>query len=257
MRERSGTTIVNMSPGTPLGLRTLRTIRMPSASVGGINIEMTISIRAVLWDLDGTLIDSEEYHWQAWRDTMAAAGRPITHAEFLTTFGWRNDAILPLWLGEHATPAEIERLGDAKEEHYRALVRAGGLMPLPGVAEWIERLHREGWREAIATSAPRANLDCVLEVLRLGAAFDALIGAEDVTHGKPAPDVFLTAAAKVGADPRNCVVVEDADAGIEAGKRAGMRTIGISRNGKARAADIVVPSLTELPEDAFRRLLHS
>lgn len=216
---------------------------------------MTNPVRAVLWDLDGTLIDSEEYHWQAWRDTMAAEGRPITHAEFLVTFGWRNDAILPKWLGERATPGEIERIGDAKEEQYRALVRAGGLSPLPGVAEWIERLHKEGWREAIATSAPRANLECVLEVLHLGCAFDALISAEDVVHGKPAPDVFLSAAAKAGADPKNCIVVEDADAGIEAGKRAGMRTIGISRNGKARAADVVVASLTELPENTFRHLL--
>ena len=216
---------------------------------------MGIHIRAVLWDLDGTIVDSEEYHWQAWRDTMASEGRPITHAEFLSTFGWRNDAILPLFLGDRATPSEIERIGDAKEEHYRALVRAGGLTPLPGAAEWIERLHKEGWREAIATSAPRANLECVLDVLRLGDAFDAFVSAEDVTHGKPAPDVFLSAAAKLGADPKNCIVVEDADAGVEAGKRAGMRTVGVSRNGKARAADIVVSSLAELAEDTFRGLV--
>jgi beta-phosphoglucomutase len=189
--------------------------------------------RAVLWDLDGTLVDSEQYHWLAWRDTMVAEGRPITHEEFLATFGWRNDAILPLWLGERATPSEIARVGDFKEAKYRELVRARGLEPLPGAARWITQLRAERWRQAIATSAPRANLECVLEVTGLGHSFDALVSAEDVTHG----------------------VVEDADAGIEAARRAGMRTIGISRNGRAQAADIVVPALTQLAEDAFRGLL--
>lgn len=212
-------------------------------------------IRGVLWDLDGTLVDSEEYHWQAWRDTMAAEGRPVTRTKFLETFGWRNDAILPHWLGGRATPEAIARIGDEKEERYRALVRAGGLSPLPGAAEWVRRLREDGWRQAVASSAPRANIEAVLEVLGMAAAFEATVGAEDVRHGKPAPDVFLAAAARIGAAPSNSVVVEDADAGVEAGRRAGCRTVGVSRNGKARAADVVTASLDSLPLDTFRRLV--
>ncbi len=77
--------------------------------------------KSVLWDLDGTLVDSEEYHWLAWRDTMAAEGVSLTHPEFLKTFGLRNDAIIPQWIPD-ATPEQINQIGDAKEQLYRRLV---------------------------------------------------------------------------------------------------------------------------------------
>jgi len=210
---------------------------------------------AVLWDLDGTLVDSEEYHWLAWRDTMASEGLPITRDEFLKTFGLRNDEILPRWLGAAATPARIQQIADAKEQRYRNLIRAGGLDALPGAAEWLERLHAEGWRQAIASSAPRKNVETVLEVTRLADCFQALVSAEDVTIGKPDPQVFLTAASRLGAAPAQCIVVEDAAAGVEAARRAGMRSIGVSRNGKQLPADIAVASLADLPADCFAHLL--
>lgn len=100
--------------------------------------------RAVLWDMDGTLVDSAEYHWQAWRDTMSCEGSPITHALFLATFGQRNDSILRQWLGEKATPEWIRLIGDAKEALYRHLVREHGIAALPGALEWVNLLHRQG-----------------------------------------------------------------------------------------------------------------
>src|SRR5215813_389001 len=93
--------------------------------------------RAVLWDMDGTLIDSEESHWISWRDTMAREGIVITREQFLSSFGQRNDSILPRWLGASATPERMERIGNAKEELYRHLIRTGGISPLPGVAHWV------------------------------------------------------------------------------------------------------------------------
>jgi beta-phosphoglucomutase len=212
--------------------------------------------RAVLWDMDGTLVDSEEFHWLSWRDTMAAEGIPITHDQFVITFGQRNDSILPRWLGADAMADRIQRVGDAKEELYRRLVRESGLAPLPGAAEWVRRLQRENWRQAVASSAPRANLDVVLEVIGLRGCFQAVVSAEDVTAGKPDPQVFLTAAARLGASPSQCVVVEDAAAGVEAARRAGMRSIGVSRK-STLAADIAASSLTELAPDVFVRLLAS
>jgi beta-phosphoglucomutase family hydrolase len=208
---------------------------------------------AVLWDMDGTLVDSEEFHWLSWRDTMSAEGVPVTHDQFLATFGQRNDAILPNWLGAGATPERIQRIGDAKEALYRTLVRERGIHPLPGAREWIERLHQEGWRQAIASSAPRANVEVVLEVLGLTTDFEAIVSAEDVTAGKPDPQVFLKAAAKLGIPPARCIVVEDAAAGVEAARRAGMRSIGVSR-GTPLQADRAVRSLADLPEDAFRQI---
>lgn len=212
--------------------------------------------RAVLWDMDGTLADSSEFHWLSWQDVLAAEGVSITRDDFHATFGWRNREILKLWLGEGATPERIVRIGDGKEEAYRALLRAGGIEPLPGAAEWIRTLRDAGWRQAIASSAPRANIETMVEALHFGALIDAFLGAEDVTRGKPEPDVFLTAAARVGVPPERCIVVEDAAAGIEAGKRAGMVTIGVG-GGNVGAADLVVRSLRDLPADAFSVLLNS
>ncbi len=211
--------------------------------------------RAVLWDMDGTLIDSEEFHWISWRNALATEGIAITREQFLSSFGQRNDSIIPRWLGNASTPERIERIANAKEELYRHLVRRDGISPLPGVANWIHRLHKEGWLQAIASAAPRANIDAVLEALSATHIFQGIVSADDVQRGKPDPEVFLTAASRVGVSPERCIVVEDAVAGVQGARSAGMRSIGISRNGKHLPADIVVQSLDLLASDAFETLL--
>jgi len=210
---------------------------------------------AVLWDLDGTLVDSEEYHWRAWKETLDRAGVAVTYQDFLSSFGQRNDAILAKWLGENAGAGKIEQIGNDKEERYRELVRHEGLVPLPGAAEWVARLHQEGWRQAIASSAPRSNVETVLDALRMRPWFQAAVSAEDVREGKPAPDVFLAAAARLGAEPHGCVVVEDARAGVEAARRAGMRSIGVGKNAQTLGADLAAETLSSLPLDTFSEIL--
>jgi len=211
--------------------------------------------KAVLWDLDGTLVDSAEFHWRAWRDVMAEEGLPVTHEQFVQSFGKRNDLILTGWLGEDADPERMRRLSEEKESRFRALVRANGIEPLPGVREWVARLHDEGWLHAIATSAPRANLEVLSGAMGMGRYFGAGVAAEDVTHGKPDPEVFLLAAARLGAEPGRSIVVEDAPTGIEAGRRAGMYTVGVSLLHTLPDADVYVSTLTELPASTFDRLL--
>jgi HAD superfamily hydrolase (TIGR01509 family) len=210
--------------------------------------------RAVLWDLDGTLVDSEEYHWRAWRDTMVAEGFPITREQFLASFGQRNDRILGGWLGGEVDRERVRRIGDAKEVLYRRLVAEEGLSPLPEAAEWVNRLGSAGWQQAIASSAPRENVKVVLRTLGLSGAFQAIVSAEDVSAGKPDPQVFLLAAARLGVRPARCVVVEDAAPGIEAARRAGMASIGV-RGAATAAADLSVESLDELPPGIFGRLI--
>jgi len=211
--------------------------------------------RAVLWDMDGTLIDSEEFHWISWRDTMAKEDIAITHEQFLSSFGQRNDSIIPQWLGAAATPERVERIANAKEELYRDLVRQNGISPLPGVAIWVHRLHEQGWLQAVASAAPRANTEVVLEALAATHVFQAIVSAEDVHKGKPDPEVYLTAASRVGVLPERCIVVEDAVAGIEGARRAGMRSIGVTHDGEHLAADVVVTALDLLDADAFETLL--
>lgn len=209
----------------------------------------------MLWDLDGTLVDSGEYHYEAWRETMAGLGRAWSRAKFAETFGQRNDAILQRVIGPQVSAAEIQRIGDAKEAHYRALVRARGISALPGVREWLNRLRAGGWRQAIASSGPRRNAETILAALALQDAFDAVIAAEDVVRGKPDPEVFSAAAARLGAAAAHCVVVEDVPMGIEAGRRAGMHTLGVLNTHAHLDADRVVRSLADLEADAFERLL--
>ncbi len=211
--------------------------------------------RAVLWDMDGTLINSEEYHWVSWRDTMANEGIAISHERFLSSFGQRDDSIIPRWLGAAPTPERIERIANAKEELYRHLVRTNGISPLPGVATWVHRLHDQGWLQAVASSAPRPNIEVVLEALVAAHSFQAIVCAEDVSKGKPDPEVYLTAASRLGVSPERCIVVEDAVAGIEGARLAGMRSIGVSHNGQDLGADLVVKSLDLLDPSAFERLL--
>jgi beta-phosphoglucomutase len=210
--------------------------------------------RAVLWDLDGTLVDSGDYHWRSWRDTLAAEGHSLTYQQFLDSFGQRNDRILTGWLGADAPAPTITRIGDAKEALYREFARREGLVALPGAIEWVKKLHADGWLQAIASSAPRANVDVMLEAVGLTTYLEAVVAAEDVTIGKPDPQVFLTAAARLGVRPSRCIVVEDAAAGIEAARAGGMRSIGVSPTGELRA-DLFVRSLADLPPDVFDRLL--
>lgn len=210
--------------------------------------------RAVLWDLDGTLVDSAPHHWIAWRDTMLAEGVAIRYEQFLATFGKKNDLILREWLGEDVAPDRSRRIGEEKEAHYRRLVAARGLGPLPGAATWVARLHADGWRQAIASSAPRLNVEAVMRVVDFGGAFGAVVSAEDVSAGKPDPEVFLTAAARLGVPPARSIVVEDAAAGIEAARRAGMRSVGVSPHVTLQA-DISARSLDQLPPGTFERLL--
>jgi beta-phosphoglucomutase family hydrolase len=213
-----------------------------------------VTTRAVLWDLDGTLVDSEEFHWQSWRDALAPEGLSITHDQFLASFGKKNDPIMREWLGAGYTPERATRLAEAKEDDYRRLVSTHGLTALPGAREWLAALHAAGWRQAIVTSAPAANASVMLRALGLGDVFEVVVTAEDVLNGKPDPEVFLKGASRLGVPPSRSIVVEDAAAGVEGARRAGMKSIGVSRH-IALSADLVVSSLTALAPDAFDRLL--
>lgn len=210
--------------------------------------------RAVLWDLDGTLVDSEEFHWLSWRDTMRPEGVELTYAQFLASFGQRNDRIVPGWLGPDVDAARIRRIGEDKETEYRRLAEAHGLTPLPSARDWLTTLRAAGWKQAIASSAPRLNVEMMLRVAGLEGYLDAIVSADDVTIGKPDPEVFLKAAEKLSVPPARCIVVEDAQAGVEGAKRAGMRSVGVTKNGEL-SADVFVRSLVDLPPDTFESLI--
>ena len=211
----------------------------------------------VLWDMDGVIVDTGEYHYRAWSHVLAEAGLPFSQEQFRATFGMNNIGILTLMFGRAPTASEITVMDDGKEQYFRELIR-GDVRPLPGVRSWLVSLHEAGVRQAIASSAPPENIDFFVDELDLAEWFDARVSGTGMP-GKPAPDVFLTAARAIGLPPERCVVIEDAIPGVEAARRAGMKCIAVTTTNPAEsltAADVVVPSLAELAPDTVWRLLN-
>src|SRR5687768_6660643 len=173
--------------------------------------------RAAIWDVDGTLVDTAELHFLAWQAACRELGRDFTRADFAATFGRRNPEILAHLFGDRLGPDEVARLGDHKEDLYRAAARRG-ITLLPGAAALLDGLHQAGFRQAIGSSAPRANLDLILELTGVARHFQAVASSEDTQRGKPDPQVFLVAAQRLGVEPGRCVVFEDAVAGVEAAR---------------------------------------
>ena len=217
--------------------------------------------RAVIWDVDGTLVDTAELHFQSWLRLARELDKPFTRADFAATFGRRNPEIIRALFDSHYSEAEIDELGFRKEEYYRAGARRG-VQLLPGVRALLEGLRDAGFKQAIGSSAPRQNLDLILDLTQTAPFFAALVSQEDTQRGKPDPKVFLLAAAKLGVAPTNCVVMEDAVAGVQAAKAGSMKCVAVTFVGhhapellKQAGADLVVKTLGEVTAASIERLL--
>ena len=212
---------------------------------------------AVLWDMDGVLVDTAPFHRQAWETLSQEAGFPMSNEDFRHTFGWRNKEILRELIGPGISDERVIELGDHKEELYRDLVW-GNVKPLPGATELLRKLHRAGFRQAVASSAPRANIELILEELGIEDYFAVVLCDRDVERGKPDPQVFLQAAQRLDVTPACCLVIEDAVMGVRAAKGAGMACLAVATTHPAEGlgeADRVVASLTEVIVGDVKRLL--
>jgi beta-phosphoglucomutase len=208
---------------------------------------------AIIWDVDGTLVDTAEQHFSAWSRLAAELNLPFTRADFAATFGMRNPEILRQLFFPDATDERCRELAERKEELYRASVREEGTQLLPGVAALLSGFAARGCPQAVGSSAPLGNLDLLLGATDIRRYFTAVVSGDDVSRGKPDPEVFLTAAARLGAAPERCVVFEDAVAGVEAARAGGMRCVAVTFVGhhpaeklRAAGADLVVGSLADV-----------
>lgn len=181
----------------------------------------------VIFDMDGVLVDSSQAHFEAWKWLGEREGVPFSEGFFQQTFGMHNQQILPLWLERELPQSEVDRLAFAKEARYRELAPTL-LKPIEGVLSLIGQLSEQGVLLAVGSSGPLPNIRLILQTLGLEQAFRALSTGEDVTHGKPDPEVFLVAARRLGLPPQRCLVVEDAPQGVEAARRAGMAVLAIT-----------------------------
>jgi len=210
---------------------------------------------SAIFDWDGVVIDSSALHEKSWDLLAAETGLVLPAGHFKRGFGRKNQIIIPEILGWTTDPIEINLLADRKEVLYRELVREQGVVVLPGARELLGALRDAGIPRAIGSSTPRLNIETIFSVTGLGEFFDGMVTADDVTHGKPDPEVFLKAAATLGAEPARCVVFEDALAGIEAAHRGGMKAVGVATTNPLEAlshADLVVYRLTEVTIEKLR-----
>lgn len=209
---------------------------------------------AVIFDVDGVLVDSYDAHFQGWRRLYEELGRGYTEAEFVAGFGRVSRDILRADLGDGISDDQIAELAARKEAYYRDVIR-DALPAMDGASELIAALAEAGFRLGVGSSGPPENVATVLERLPGGDRFHAIVTGNDVSRGKPDPQVFQIAAERLAVPPAHCAVVEDAVHGIEAAQRAGMAAIalvGTATRAELAAADLVVDSLRELTADAIR-----
>jgi len=204
--------------------------------------------KAVIWDMDGVICDSGSCHYLAWNRVMSRWGVLVTEEVFRDGFGTRTDAFVRSLVGDRVPETQVQKIALFKERFFRRMVR-GNLKPLPGVVSLLNSLKKAGYRQAVASSAPLANIRLTLNELDIADDFDTIVSGDDVTEGKPSPQIFRMAGEKLGVEPSRCLVIEDAVVGIKAAHRAGMLCLAVTNTypaGRLRAAEKVVKSLADV-----------
>lgn len=214
---------------------------------------------AAIFDWDGVIIDSSRAHEVAWDRLGAETGRALPEGHFKAGFGRKNDHIIPHILKWELPAEEVTRLGRRKEALYREVLKELGIAPLPGVKEFLDRLRFAGVPCAVGSSTERENIDTIMRIIGFEGYFGTIVAADDVTRGKPDPQVFLMGAHRLGVAPAQCVVFEDAFAGLDAAHAGGMKAVGVATTHPAEKlrplADRVVHRLDELAVDELRGLV--
>ena len=188
---------------------------------------MAGKIRAAIFDMDGTLVDNMHFHQQAWFSFLEDQGLNVTLEEYHA----KNAGILPEIMARffpEVTDLEaLYALGRKKEEKYQEIYRPH-IKALPGLESFLSTLRLAGVKIGLATAADRGNIDFTLEALGIREHFDVIIGAEEVSKGKPDPEVFLVTAQNLGVEPDTCVAFEDSHPGLRSALAAGMRVVGLA-----------------------------
>ncbi|MDG3003831.1 HAD family hydrolase [Paludisphaera mucosa] len=201
-----------------------------------------------IFDHDGVLVDTLKLHQDSWVAMGRETGLAVTPELILETFGMTNATILRKILGESLSDADVLAYSDRKEHIYRELAR-GRIVLMDGAREFLDAMTEAGALLAIGSSGVRLNLELTVEECGLHGRFATIVAGEDVTRGKPDPQVFLLAASRSGVPAARSIVFEDAPVGIRAAKAAGMLAVGVTSSHDAAAlhaagADLIVPDLS-------------
>lgn len=209
-------------------------------------------IKAFIFDLDGVLTDTSEYHFRAWKRLADEEGISFNREDNEKLRGVSRRASLELILKDRQLPEEkMREFMDRKNSYYLAFIKSISEKDLlPGALPLLQELRSKQFRLALASASK--NAPQVIEGLRIGSFFDVIADGNSVEKTKPAPDLFLFAAEKLAVTPGLCIVVEDAEAGITAARAAGMRTIGIGPEERVGEADYIYPSVAAIRLEDIR-----
>lgn len=216
-------------------------------------------MKGIIFDMDGVLVLNMHIHTEAFRMVCAEYGVECTDEMFRPTFGKGNDEIIPILFPQQIIEqAGLKNIADQKEATYRRLA-AEQLEPAPGLVKFLEQLRAHGIKCAVGSSGPTANVEFVLEKCGIAGYFDAIASGDMVRHAKPDPEVFLLAAKLLGLPAAECIVIEDAFAGIEAARAAGTKVIAMTSTNSRQAlaatgADLVIDSFLEIDYAAVAAL---
>lgn len=219
--------------------------------------QMTASY-AVIFDMDGVIVDNMPYHRKAWAEFFERHNPPMRLEDFIPHMGKSNEDLLTVLFGKTITKEEICVLGEEKEALYREIY-APEVAPLSGFIDFLRSLKDNNVKTAVATAAPKVNLDFLFEHINLRNDFDALIADSEVDKGKPDPEIYLKAAEKLDYPPERCLVFEDSLAGIQAAINARMKVIGVATTNppeKMQNAKLVIKDFTEINIDRINNLMH-
>jgi len=213
---------------------------------------------AVIFDMDGVIVDSNPYHKEAWLQFAEKHNVELKEEEVPEKiFGKTNTNALRDVFGKDFTPEENEQLGEEKEAIYRDL-HAKDLEPITGLRDFLKMLKQHEIPTAVATNAPLSNVEFIMEKTGLRKYFDVVIDAGEVENGKPDPEIYLKSAEKLGMPAEQCIVMEDSVPGVEAGVRAGMKVVGITTThskDELDKTDLVIDEYEELTYERLAALL--
>jgi beta-phosphoglucomutase family hydrolase len=203
-------------------------LRLSSYEIRETNEQTMTESIAFIFDMDGTVVDNMPVHNQIWQEILAEEGVRIDKGEFnRQTTGKTTPEILRSVLGEKVDEAEIERIAKKKEAKYRKVYRPH-LVPIDGLPDFLAESRSQQIPVALATSAGTINVEFVLSGVSLRPYFSVIVSGDEVTHGKPNPEIFLLAAQRLGIPPQRCLVFEDSLLGVEAACQAGMQAVAIT-----------------------------
>jgi HAD superfamily hydrolase (TIGR01509 family) len=213
---------------------------------------------AVVFDLDGTMIDNHEYHHKAWAEFCVRHNIVFDVDTFYRQFGGTNKEILKELFGTNLSDEDIRKYADEKENIYRELYK-GKVRPVEGLREFIKMLAGIPCKLAIATSAPVENVTFILHELRMENIFSVIVHAGMITYSKPHPEIFLKASSLLNLKGNECIAVEDTQRGIESAKAAGMKTLGILTSGtkdRLKDADKIIKNYREITPEVLSGIIN-